>query len=126
MPTPADELKETKHALTAERVRADRFAKVAEAERTKRKKLQHDIKTIEAAAFARGSALTVAHYMASWPDDGAMMWFQNLVGANVQKRPTDAAEVEKMVTAICDRYGVEIRDTRELIEMVYEPQVNSK
>jgi uncharacterized membrane protein YqiK len=120
--TIVDELKEAKHEAAAQRVRADRFAEVAKAERDKRKKLQEKIKAIEAAAFARGSALTVAHYRSVLPDDEINAFINELVLAGIQKRKSDPATVAKLVEAVCSRHGIEPRGDRSIIELVYQAQ----
>ena len=116
----SDELKKAQREVTEQRTRADRVTAQRDVLREKNSELLKKLKDAEGAGFIKGSALTVAHYAAALSDDALLMWLQAHVRAHVQRQPTDAAEVEKMVTAICERHGVELRGTRELIELVYE------
>src|SRR5580704_320076 len=119
--TTDDELKTARRDAREQRARADRFGKVAEAERDKRKAMAKKIKALEAVAFRRGSAITVASYMSALGDDGLMMAFQDHVRRVVQRRPINAKKAAKIVDALCARFSVELRGSDELIELVYRP-----
>jgi 3-oxoacyl-ACP reductase-like protein len=122
--TTDDELKAARRDAREQRARADRFGKVAEAERDKRKAMAKKIKALEAVAFRRGSAITVASYMSALGDDGLMMAFQDHVRRVVQRRPINAKKAAKIVDALCARFSVELRGSDELIELVYRPQLS--
>lgn len=82
-----------------------------------------ELDDIKRRAFVRGSAVTVASYACALSDDALLMWLQAHVRTCVKRQPANPAEVERMVSAICERYGVELRGTRELIRAVYEPTI---
>ncbi len=117
------ELKEAQRALAAEKNRSANLLATNTRLRNEIAKLRKRTKEAEDRGFIRGSAVTVAHHMCVWHDTNLALAFNDVVVNHIKGEKPDVAKYAAVVTALCERYDVELQGDREIISMVYETTI---